>query len=127
MRVSAGMTYYRTNTIGLSSRILDTEDRVRDTLVHEFAHLVAFERHGQFGAGHGRPWKEAMLELGADPKVRHGYEVQRNDPRQRVVYRCSRCGIEIARKRRLPRRRKYVHVDCGGGLSLVRIESVEAA
>lgn len=118
------MAYYKLHAIGLSSRILDAPEKIRDTLVHEYAHLLAFERFGPPGAGHGRPWRDAMRELGADPKVRHTYEVQRNSSRQRVVYQCRKCGTHIVRGRRLPRWRHYVHAACGGGLKLLKIEKI---
>ena len=37
-RVAAGKAYFNDRLIGLSSRLLDTEEKVRDTLVHEYAH-----------------------------------------------------------------------------------------
>lgn len=123
-RTTAGMAYYRRQAIGLGAAVLTTPDRLVDTLVHEYAHLLAFARHGRAGAGHGEPWRRAMIDLGAEPKVHHTYEVTRNAPRQRVVYRCVRCGASIERHRRLPKRGTYVHASCGGGL---RLEEVRPA
>lgn len=121
LRVSAGIAYYRKGEIGLSSILLDTPDRLRVTLLHEYAHLLAVERHGRRGANHGPYWKQAMDDLGLEPRVRHNYDVERNAARQSVVYRCRRCGSEIRRSRRLPRNRKYVHARCGGDLELKEI------
>jgi SprT protein len=123
LRVSAGMAYYRTGTIGLSSLILDTPEKLRLTLLHEYAHLLAFERHGRKAANHGIHWKQAMLDLGLEPKVRHTYECARNTARQKVTYRCQKCGANIERSRRLPRGRRYVHARCGGGLKLFSVQS----
>lgn len=123
LRVSAGLAYYRRGEIGLSSLILDTPEKVRDTLLHEYAHLLAYYRHGQKAANHGVYWKQAMEDLGQEPKVRHTYACERNAARQRVIYRCQTCGAMIERTRRLPRRRKYVHSSCGGDIRLVAIES----
>lgn len=122
LRVSAGMAYYRINRIGLSRYLLTDEDRLRSTLIHEYAHLLAYERHGQKAAGHGPLWKKAMLDLGAKPERTHCYQVERNTARQVVIYQCKRCGANIQRSRRLPLRRKYVHAQCGGGLKLVSVE-----
>ncbi len=124
MRVSAGMAYYRTGVIGLSSKILDTEEKVRSTLVHEYAHLLAVDRHGRKAASHGPIWRQTMIELGAEPTVRHRYEVERNQPRQKVEYRCVKCGKLIERSRRLPKRRRYVHATCGGNLRLHAVEKI---
>lgn len=117
-RTTAGMAYYRRRAIGLGAAVLTTPERLVDTLTHEYAHLLAFARHGARGANHGAPWRQAMADLGAEPRVHHTYDVARNAPRQRVVYRCVRCGVPIERRRRLPRGRAYVHAACGGGLRL---------
>jgi SprT protein len=123
-RVTAGMAHYRTNLITLSTAVLTTREAVRDTVIHEFAHLLAFARCGIPGKGHGQPWQIAMLDLGAKPQVRHNYEVQRNTRRQQVEYRCLRCGVSFLRARRLPARRKFVHANCGGDLRLIRVQRV---
>lgn len=124
MRVSAGMAYYRTGVIGLSSRILDTEEKLRSTLIHEYAHLLAVDRHGKKAANHGLYWQHTMHELGAEPIVRHKYDVERNQPKQKVTYRCTKCGKLIERARRLPKRRRYIHATCGGGLKLHTVEKI---
>ena len=123
LRVSAGMAYYRINTIGLSRILLIDEERLQSTLIHEYAHLLAVERHGVKAAGHGPLWKQAMHDLGAPPERTHCYQVQRNTHRQRVTYQCQRCGQSFVRSRRFPRFRKYVHVRCGGPLKLIGIEN----
>lgn len=127
LRVTAGIAYYRNNTIGLSRQLLTDEDRLRSTLVHEYAHLLAVERGGQKAAGHGPVWKQTMLELGEKPERTHCYEVKRNSRRQQVIYVCVRCGAQIVRSRRLPRFRKYLHVQCGGGLRLKSVEAITIA
>ena len=123
-RVTAGMAHYRLNLITLSPAVLTTVEAVHDTVIHEFAHLLAFMRYGIPGKGHGRPWQQAMLDLGAQPQVRHSYAVQRNTRRQQVEYRCLRCGVTFLRARRLPTRRVYVHANCGGDLRLIRVQRV---
>ena len=125
-RVSAGMAYYKVGVIGLSRYVLTTEEAVVDTLIHEYAHLLAYERAGRRGANHGPDWQKAMTELGRPPKVRHSYSVIRNSKRQEVGYECLRCGETFIRARRLPRRRKYVHAGCGGDLRLVFIRARQA-
>ncbi len=123
LRVAAGYAYYRQRAIGLSTRLITDEERLRDTLLHEYAHLLAVARYGVKGAGHGRPWQEAMRDLGLEPTVRHQYEVERNQKTQQVVYRCNRCHEEFTRRRRLPRNRKYFHINCGGLIQFVRVEA----
>ncbi len=122
LRVTAGIAYYRVNRIGLSSLLLTTEERLRTTLIHEYAHLLAVQRHGPLAASHGACWKQAMHDLGATPERTHRYEVQRNNAQQQVTYQCKRCGAKIVRARRLSKKRKYVHANCGGRISLLSVE-----
>lgn len=119
MRVSAGLAYYQEWAIGLSTRLITDEHRLELTLKHEYAHLMAVARHGRKGAGHGPPWRQAMIELGEDPKVRHDYPVERNRPKSAVRYRCDRCSEEFERSRKLPQGRVYRHVGCGGVIQFV--------
>lgn len=124
LRVTAGVAYYREGAIALSKQILRDQDRLRETLLHEYAHLLAVRRHGLRAAGHGKAWKQAMIDLGLEPQVHHRYEVQRNKRRQEVGYRCDKCGITIVRARQLPRKRKYTHTDCGGPIRLAYVRQV---
>ena len=121
--MTAGMAYYRINTIGLSKTVLTTPEAVRETLLHEYAHLLAVERHGVKAANHGPAWQQAMTDFGLAPIVRHNMPVRRNAKKVRVIYTCKRCGVEIVRSRRLAARRKYLHVRCGGQIQLSRIEA----
>jgi predicted SprT family Zn-dependent metalloprotease len=123
-RVTAGMAYWKLGVIGLSKQVLTSTEQVTVTLTHEYAHLLAVSRAGSKAANHGPHWQQAMRDLGAEPVVRHTYDVTRNQPRQVAVYRCVKCGSEFERKRRLPKRRKYVHRDCGGGLKFVALKRI---
>lgn len=123
-RVTAGMAYFHTWTIGISFNVLKTNEDVRTTVLHEYAHLLAVDRHGRKGVGHGPYWQIAMLDLGLEPKVRHQLEVERNQNRQLVIYRCKKCGTKFEKKRRFARKRKYVHLNCGGFLEYVETLSV---
>jgi SprT protein len=126
LRVTAGVAYYKKGAIALSPKVLATEEKLENTLKHEYAHLLAVHRHGRRGTGHGRAWRQAMADLGIEPKVTHAYDVKRNKARQSVAYECARCGVSFNRKRRLPKTRKYVHARCGGDLKLKSVVQVTA-
>lgn len=126
-RVTAGQAHYKTGVIALSSILLNEPSRLETTLLHEYAHLMAYVRHGRKGVGHGEAWKAAMREVGLEPIVRHKYEVQRNVARQEVAYSCQRCGATLLRRRKLPSRRRYVHANCGGSLKLQAVRPATAA
>jgi SprT protein len=123
LRVSAGIADYRNCEIRLSRTLLTDAERLRSTLLHEFAHHLAYERAGRTGANHGEPWRQAMRDLGEKPEVYHRYEVERKLKFKPHVYRCLKCGSEFRRLRRIPRNRIYEHVNCGGRLRFDRTET----
>lgn len=122
-RTTAGTANYRHFVISLSPIVITDEEKLRSTLIHEYAHLLAYARAGRKGAGHGPAWQQAMRDLGAEPRVTHSYPVQRNQSRQVVEYRCVKCGFSFEKKRRFPKRRKYIHRDCGGLIQFVQIRA----
>lgn len=122
-RTTAGTANWATHTLCLGVGVVTDEQRLVDTLVHEYAHLLAFARAGLAGRGHGPAWRQAMADLGAAPERTHRYEVARNQARQVVVYRCSRCHESFHRRRRLPRGRTYRHAGCGGRVTLQAIQA----
>lgn len=123
-RTTAGMADFRDNAILLGHRVLDTPDKLAATLRHEYAHLLAFDRYGLRGRGHGPAWIQAMRDLGQAPEVYHRYECKRNQPRRVVIYVCAKCGTELPRLRRLPQRRRYLHASCGGTIRFKEIRAV---
>jgi predicted SprT family Zn-dependent metalloprotease len=121
MPVTAGIADYRRWVIGLSAIVLTDETRLRITLLHEFAHLLAVSRGGLKERGHGPMWQQAMRDVGLDPVVTHRYEVTRNQKRQEVIYRCAKCGHQFQKARRFPKGRVYLHRDCGGVLKMQEV------
>jgi predicted SprT family Zn-dependent metalloprotease len=114
MPSSAGKAYYHLWQISLSSVLITDEERLKVTLTHEYAHLLAFERHGRTAGAHGPAWRQAMSDLGAPPIVCHNYEVERRVIARNLLYKCSVCGHEIPRVRPLKRGYIYTHQGCGG-------------
>jgi predicted SprT family Zn-dependent metalloprotease len=123
-RVTAGMAYFNHWSIGLSYTVLNSVADVRETVLHEYAHLLSVDRHGRKGAGHGRHWQKAMIDLGLEPKVRHQMPVERNVARQKVIYRCKKCNTKFEKRRRFPKGRLYIHLNCGGVLEYVETIAV---
>lgn len=114
MSVSAGKAYFQKKQIGLSTALITDSLRLQDTLVHEFAHLLAYHRHGRSGTGHGAPWQQAMRDLGAKPEVYHDYPVERRRLERNLRFKCRACGEAFNRARPLKRGYKYKHIGCGG-------------
>lgn len=47
---------------------LNSDAEVTDTILHEIAHALAFERHGK-NCGHDKRWKKICVEIGAKPEA----------------------------------------------------------
>lgn len=120
LRSSAGLARFQRNEIILSSLILQSIESVESTLVHEYAHLLAFERHGKKAANHGPFWQECMVELGQEPKRCHRYETPARQ-HSIIKYRCKKCGFILERKRLFPKGRIYLHRQCEGRLELLEV------
>jgi predicted SprT family Zn-dependent metalloprotease len=112
--VTAGRAFIQESVICLSRKLLTTRERVRDTWLHEYAHLYVFEKHGRQVPPHGREWRAAMLELGLTPKATHDYECERRRMPRPYACACERCGLILQRTRPLKRNREYHHIGCGG-------------
>lgn len=118
-RTTAGTATYGLNCIALGPKVLATPEQLAKTLRHEFAHLLAFEKYGPGGRGHGAAWCEMMRRLGEEPTVKHRYDCKRNESRFVVRYRCEKCAATFDRRRLFARGRVYVHATCGGRLRLL--------
>ena len=61
----AGVCRHGDKVIGLSSHLtrLNTQEQVRDTVLHEIAHALAGP-----GAGHGPRWRRIAADIGATPE-----------------------------------------------------------
>jgi len=87
----------RSCKIKLSVKVLDSADRLRDTLVHEMCHAAAW-LVSEFRGGHGPVWKgwagRAMKRLPELPIISrcHSYEI-----RTKYKYVCTGCGHTYGR------------------------------
>ena len=59
---------------------LNSEEEVRDTILHEIAHALAWERH-QENCAHDQRWKDICIEIGARPERCYDEEVVQPDAR----------------------------------------------
>jgi predicted SprT family Zn-dependent metalloprotease len=90
-----GKCNYSKKEISLSRHLveLNNEAEVRDTILHEIAHVLAPR-----GTGHGPAWRGIAREIGCNGKRCFGDEVIRPLPRFRG--RCPSCSKTIFRHRR---------------------------
>ncbi|KAF2149900.1 hypothetical protein K461DRAFT_214221, partial [Myriangium duriaei CBS 260.36] len=80
---SSGKEIQQHATIELAAKILTTEERLRNTLAHEFCHLATYIVSGVTTRPHGREFKawgrkcgEVFGALGVEVTTRHSYEVE---------------------------------------------------
>lgn len=90
-----GLCNHGNKTISLSIPLmqLNSEEKVRDTVLHEIAHALAGPR-----AGHRRQWKAVAAQIGATPTRCYGSDVI--TPPRKWKGTCPKCGREIKRHRR---------------------------
>ncbi|NLT71891.1 MAG: hypothetical protein GXX91_14545 [Verrucomicrobiaceae bacterium] len=111
MRSAAGRAFLKDSRIELNPRLQDLPeeqraDELRRTLLHELAHLVAFERSGQRRIPpHGAEWRQACRDLGIPDEDRcHDLDFQSRRLARKYAYHCPHCRAVIQRVRRLKRR-----------------------
>ena len=92
---AAGGCSYRRRRIVLSRFYvrLNSEDDVRNTILHEIAHALAGP-----GVGHGPKWKEVCRQIGARPERCYGSHIKM--PKGRVEVTCPFCEESHYRHRR---------------------------
>lgn len=103
MRTSAGRAHFKQNLIELNKELLGRHpEHLEQTVVHEFAHLIAHAVFGhRLGGGHGYGWKRTMTILGFPADRCHDLEVS-------------------ADKRRPHKIRAYVKCNCENGLHAIK-------
>lgn len=110
---AAGRADSRRNLISLNPRLRDHDSAEIDrTLRHELAHLLAQFRGGRRRIPpHGAEWRRACRDLGIGDEARcHTLPFPVQQRARRFLYRCSRCGKEFPRARRI--KRAVACLDC---------------
>jgi predicted SprT family Zn-dependent metalloprotease len=112
----AGRTHYhrrpcdsvfKATHIDLNRALLSNREELRQTLLHEVAHVIAgAECH------HGGAFAHVVRALGEPVRTAAKFESLANNGK--VVAVCERCDAELIRHRRLPRSRSFIHKGCGG-------------
>ncbi|XP_063717843.1 germ cell nuclear acidic protein-like isoform X2 [Symsagittifera roscoffensis] len=112
-------------TIELATKILDSADRLRDTLIHEMCHAAVWVQTGDRSAGHGPLWKKwanwATLLFPSLPNITrcHNYAIN-----YKFYYICTQCHSQLGRFSKSVDLAKQVCGRCHGKFQLVRGEEV---
>ena len=102
-----GDCYGSEKRIRFSKKYKDlTYREIKDTILHEIAHALDYERHGS--SSHGQRWKNIAIEVGAKPKASKHISVA---PKKKWTSYCEKCGKDTGQ---MDRRGRYKHKNCGG-------------
>ena len=111
MRTAAGRAFTKDGLIELNPRLQDLpegqrESELRNTFLHELAHLVAIARAGRKRIQpHGPEWQRACHDLGIPGENRcHALDFAPRRIARKFAYTCPHCRVVIERVRRLGRR-----------------------
>jgi SprT protein len=113
MRSTAGRAWWPQRCIELNPKIREIDPQhTQRTLLHELAHLVAYERAGRKRiAPHGAEWRNACADLGiAGESVCHHLPLPTRQQAYRYHYVCPHCQRDFPRKRKITR--AYACADC---------------
>ena len=110
---AAGRADSHRKLVSLNPRLREQDAAEIDrTLRHELAHLLAQFRAGRRRVSpHGPEWRRACRDLGIADEARcHTLPFPVKKRERRFLYRCSRCGKEFPRVRRV--KRTVACLDC---------------
>src|SRR5881394_3592693 len=112
LKTAAGRADYREKLISLNPQLVDHPTEIDRTLRHELAHILAQFRAGRRRVSpHGAEWRRACHDLGIGDEERcHTLPFPVQQRTRRFLYRCSRCGKEFPRVRRI--KRAVACLDC---------------
>lgn len=112
--------------IALNEALLDHEEDLRSTFLHELAHVLAERLHYPNGGGachHDYRWKSIARQLDRTAARCHNYSyIKRKSRSRNVVYQCTSCGEELRVAKRLKHDgTKHYHPPCGRQSRLRRL------
>ena len=113
-KVTLGSCNYPKKIIRLSRwYVLENDhEEISDTVLHEIAHALSFERYGKDGKGHGKLWKKVCREIGAVPKRRGDESKIIKEPDNFYEYVDTCCCGTTFRRHRIRRHSTYRCPNC---------------
>ena len=107
MRSCAGRATWPEGLIELNPRLVEISgEEVKRTILHELAHLVAYERNGSRRiSAHGMEWRQACADLGIPgERATHELSLPSRTLKRRWRYLCPACETSFERVRRFKSR-----------------------
>lgn len=106
MRSTAGRAFWPEGKIELNPKLTDfSAEEVRNTMLHELAHLLAYARAGRKRIkAHGSEWRQACCDLGIpDERATHNLPLPSREMARQWRYTCPACKEAIERVRKMKR------------------------
>lgn len=106
MRSTAGRAFWPEGRIELNPKLVDfSAEEVRNTMLHELAHLLAYSRAGRKKImAHGAEWAQACCDLGIpNERATHHLPLPSRQMVRKWRYTCPVCGDVIDRVRKMKR------------------------
>lgn len=106
MRTTAGRAFWPEGMIELNPKLMEVApEEVRPTLLHELAHLVAYQRAGRRRiTAHGPEWRQACADLGIPGEnATHSLPLPGRKQRKKWRYTCPSCSEGFDRVRKMKR------------------------
>ena len=107
MRSCAGRATWPVALIELNPKLVEiSREEVRRTMLHELAHLVAYERNGNRRIqAHGIQWQQACADLGIPgERATHELSLPSRTLKRRWHYYCPSCEASFERVRKFKSR-----------------------
>lgn len=89
------------NKIELNTKLLNTAERLKSTLMHELAHVAELALFGN--GGHGRTWQRCMNDLGLTPNKYHDYDLSILNGYHKAYCDCKTRTVSTRKKNRMLR------------------------
>ena len=106
MRSTAGRAFWPEGKIELNPKLIDLSvEEVRNTMLHELAHLLAYARAGRKRIkAHGSEWRQACCDLGIpNERATHNLPLPSREMVRHWRYTCPACQEAIERVRKMKR------------------------
>lgn len=103
MRSCAGRAFWPKGLIQLNPKLEGiSNSEIRQTLLHELAHLIAYERNPNRSIkSHGREWQRACVEVGIPgEKATHELALPTRSLKRQWRYECPECEKSFERVRK---------------------------
>ena len=132
MTKTAGFCYLKTTPAGrvshveLSTKVVDTIERLRDTLIHELCHAATWIFEGK--RGHGVAWKYwAKKANKIHPELSKITTCHTYDIETKYKYQCEGCGVVFGRHTKSIDDSKHACAKCGGRPLLLSVSGASVS